>query len=195
VGLPVTSSNVLIGEIRNSSNSPLVRSRTTDSAIRVIARCWRIRASTAGPKYWTTVGQSYLNFRLDQAPDFVRGDPDDALDADVRIAMRQLSERVFGLSDLTFGVAGLILFFGFSGGRHPRLDGGHPRWRLLCPGRRDQAHAGTQGARCKKITHHPRTSPRIKAADGEHEPTRRLSRCAHGRSISVPSGPEVGRGS
>ena len=62
MSLPVTSSAVVIGEIRNSSNRPLVFSRTTDSAISVTAMCWRIRASTAGPKYWTTVGADWATF-------------------------------------------------------------------------------------------------------------------------------------
>ena len=49
-------------------------------------------------EYWETVGQSYLNFRLDQAPDFVRGDPDDPRSTRTRrSALRQLCERVFGL--------------------------------------------------------------------------------------------------
>ena len=60
--MPVTSSAVVIGEIRNSSNNPLVRSRTTDNAISVIAMCWRISARTAGPKNWTIVGEEAATF-------------------------------------------------------------------------------------------------------------------------------------
>ena len=41
---------------RNSSMTPLVRSRTSDRAISVTARCWRISARTAGPKKATTRG-------------------------------------------------------------------------------------------------------------------------------------------
>ena len=52
-------------------------------------------------EYWKTVGQSYVNFRLDQAPDFVLADPDDPnLSDERRVQLRQLSDRVFGLSDL-----------------------------------------------------------------------------------------------
>ena len=72
--------------------------------------------------YWKTVGQSYLNFRLDQAPDFVHGDPDAALDEDSRVALRQLSERVFALSDVSFGGVGLVFFLRDFKKKHPRLD-------------------------------------------------------------------------
>ena len=41
---------VLTGETRNSSMTPLVRSRTSDRAMSVTARCWRISARTAGAK-------------------------------------------------------------------------------------------------------------------------------------------------
>ena len=44
------------GEIRNSSIIPVVRSRMTDRAMSDTAMCWRMSASTAGPKYSTTVG-------------------------------------------------------------------------------------------------------------------------------------------
>ncbi len=54
--LPTISSRVEMGETRNSSNNPLVRSRTTDRAINVAAMCCRISARTAAPKNWTTVG-------------------------------------------------------------------------------------------------------------------------------------------
>ena len=47
---PVSTSAALTGAMRNSSNIPLVRSRTRDIATRVTARCWRISASTAGAK-------------------------------------------------------------------------------------------------------------------------------------------------
>ena len=46
----------LIGAIRNSSRTPLVRSRTSDIATSVTPRCWRISARTAGPKKATTPG-------------------------------------------------------------------------------------------------------------------------------------------
>ena len=45
-----------IGETRNSSMRPVVRSRTSDSAMSVTAMCWRTSASTAGPKNATTSG-------------------------------------------------------------------------------------------------------------------------------------------
>ena len=47
---PVSTSAALTGAMRNSSITPLVRSRTRDIATSVTARCWRIRASTAGAK-------------------------------------------------------------------------------------------------------------------------------------------------
>ena len=46
------------GEMRKSSMTPLVRSRTSDSAISVTARCWRMSARTAGPKKAMTWARS-----------------------------------------------------------------------------------------------------------------------------------------
>ena len=85
--------------------------------------------------FWRTVGQSYLNFRLDQAPDFVLDDPE-AQTEDERTRLRQLGARVFGLSDVTFGAVGLIVFiwtfnhrnrifdqiYGWETPRRPRLQ-------------------------------------------------------------------------
>ena len=50
------TSQALTGATRNSSMTPLVRSRTSDSATRVTARCWRMSARTAGPKKARTRG-------------------------------------------------------------------------------------------------------------------------------------------
>ena len=50
------TSQALTGATRNSSMTPDVRSRTSDSATSVTARCWRISARTAGPKYDRTRG-------------------------------------------------------------------------------------------------------------------------------------------
>jgi hypothetical protein len=65
-------------------------------------------------EYWRRSGRSYVNFRLDQAPDFVRSTRRSGL-SDESSELRQLSDRVFGLSDATFGV-GPILFIYFRTG-------------------------------------------------------------------------------
>jgi Family of unknown function (DUF6603) len=79
-------------------------------------------AGMISKEYWETVGRSYVNFRLDQAPDFVVAEPDESLPEDLRVQLRQLSDRVFGLSDVTFGAVGLILLLVLWDERRPRLD-------------------------------------------------------------------------
>src|SRR5262249_17224762 len=64
--------------------------------------------------YWRSMPPAlkhgYLNFRLDQAPDFVLGDPDTAATEAERVRLRQLDEHVFGWSDIGFfGFAFLFL--------------------------------------------------------------------------------------
>jgi hypothetical protein len=62
--------------------------------------------------YWEDeFGPAYVNFRLDQAPDFVRADPEDAATDEARTLLRQLDARLFGLSDGAFGVVNLIDMF------------------------------------------------------------------------------------
>ncbi len=62
--LPTSTSAVLTGAMRNSSITPLVRSRTSDIATSVTARCWRISASTAGAKYEVTPGVVGATFTI-----------------------------------------------------------------------------------------------------------------------------------
>ena len=58
------TSAALTGAMRNSSITPLVRSRTSDIATSVTARCWRISASTAGAKYEMTSGVDGAMFTI-----------------------------------------------------------------------------------------------------------------------------------
>jgi hypothetical protein len=47
--LPITTSVARIGDDRNRSSAPLLRSLTIDKAMRVTAICWSTSASAAGP--------------------------------------------------------------------------------------------------------------------------------------------------
>ena len=60
--LPVSTSMAFTGATRNRSIWPLSRSRTIDSALRVMARCWMTSASTAGPKKLRTLGSVGATF-------------------------------------------------------------------------------------------------------------------------------------
>ncbi len=60
--LPVSTSIAFTGATRNRSIWPLSRSRTIDSALRVMARCWMTSASTAGPKKLRTLGSVGATF-------------------------------------------------------------------------------------------------------------------------------------
>jgi len=79
-------------------------------------------AGLISKEYWETVGRTYVNFRLDQAPDFVLGEPDDSLPEEARVRLRQLSDRVFGVSDVTFGAVGLTLLLLLWDEQRPRLE-------------------------------------------------------------------------
>ena len=92
--LPTSSSSAPIGEIRKTSITPDSRSRTSESAVRVTAMCWRISATTAGPKNETTLGDVGARFRVCDPGRFR-----DDLGRDRRGARHLLERAVLALLD------------------------------------------------------------------------------------------------